>query len=201
MRVYDPEIFFDEGVGADGTVRASYRGVLDAVAGDPAQALAESRRLVHEREIQFGKGDEKQDFILDPIPRIIDAGEWEELERGLAQRARALNALLADVYGERRIVSDGVIPERVLNGAEYLEPEMEGLIGDNAATVVGFDLVRNRDGRFLVLEDNSRTPSGMAYAVAAREVSKMLFGDAAAAVLPLDSVLDWLSEAVREAAT
>ena len=135
---------------------------------DPAGALATASGLVREHGIVFGKGDAKQDFVLDPIPRIVEAAEWAELERGLAQRARALNALLADVYGERRIVAEGVIPARVIEGAEYFEPEMEGMVGPRAATVIGFDLVRDRDGRFLVLEDNSRTPSGMAYAVAAR---------------------------------
>ena len=128
------------------------------------------------------------------------AAEWAELERGLAQRARALNALLADSYGERRIVTEGVIPDRVLNGAEYLEPEMEGLAGERPATVIGFDLVRGQDGKFVVLEDNSRTPSGMAYATAARGVSEVLFPDAADKALPLDPVFEWLSEAVRGAA-
>ena len=93
-----------------------------------------------------------------------------------------------------------MIPERVVNGSEYLEPEMEGLVGENAATVVGFDLVRDRDGRFLVLEDNSRTPSGMAYAVAARQVTNELLGDAAEHAQSLDPVFDWLYEAMREAA-
>jgi uncharacterized circularly permuted ATP-grasp superfamily protein len=200
MRVYDPGIYFDEGVAADGTIRPAYRDVMDALQGDPSGALAEARRLVREREIQFGKGEAKQDFFLDPIPRIIAAEEWAELERGLAQRARALNALLADVYGEQRIVSEGVVPERVVNGAEYLEPEMNGLVGDNAAPVIGFDLVRDRDGRFLVLEDNSRTPSGMAYAVAARQVSDELLGESSRSAQPVDAVFGWLGEAMREAA-
>ena len=200
MRVYDPGIYFDEGVRADGTARPGYRGVLDALGGDPSGALVEARRLVREHEIQFGKGEAKEDFVLDPIPRIIEAEEWAELERGLAQRARALNALLADVYDERRIVAEGVIPERVVNGAEYLEPEMQGLVGKNAATVVGFDLVRDRDGRFLVLEDNTRTPSGMAYAIAARGVSNELLREEAASAQPLDAVFGWLMEAAQEAA-
>ena len=197
---YDPGIFFDEGVTADGSPRTAYREVLREVGADPSGAIEVSNRLVGGRGIVFGKGEAKQDFVLDPIPRIIERAEWAELEHGLAQRAGALNALLADVYGERRIVSEGVIPARVIDGAEYLEPEMEGLVGPTPAAVVGFDLVRDRDGRWLVLEDNSRTPSGMAYAVGAREVSEELFGDAAAHVRPLDPVFGWLGEAVREAA-
>ncbi len=198
--MYDPGKFFDEGIDAAGQIRPAYREVLAAVGANPGKAHERSRQVVREHKIRFGKGDLEQDFILDPIPRIVDGAEWAELERGLAQRARALNAFLADAYGERRIVAEGVIPERVVNGAEYLEPEMEGLVGANAATVVGFDLVRDRDGRFLVLEDNTRTPSGMAYAVAAREVCAELLGGAAASAQPLDAVFGWLSEAAREAA-
>ena len=198
--MYDPGKFFDEGIDADGEIRPAYREVLEAVAAEPARTHERSRNIVRERGIRFGKGESEQDFVLDPIPRIIERAEWAELERGLEQRARALNALLADAYGDRRIVSEGVIPERVLNGAEYLEPEMERLVGERPATVIGFDLVRGQDGKFVVLEDNSRTPSGMAYAVAARGVSEAIFPGAADQALSLDPVFGWLSEAVREAA-
>jgi len=198
--MYDPGEIFDEGIDADGQARPAYQEVLDAVAADPAGALARSRAVVRKHGIRFGKGDAEQDFVLDPIPRIIDGAEWAELERGLAQRARALNALLADAYCDRRIVAEGVIPERVLNGAEYMEPEMEGLAGERPAAVFGFDLVRGQDGRFVVLEDNSRTPSGMAYATAARGVSEVLFPGAAGHALSLDPVFGWLAQAVREAA-
>jgi uncharacterized circularly permuted ATP-grasp superfamily protein len=198
--VYDPGEIYDEGMASDGEPRPAYRSVLAAVSADPRALHSRSQGLVREREIRFGKGDAEQDFVLDPIPRILDAGEWAEIEHGLVQRARALNALLADAYGEGRIVAEGVVPERVLLGAEYLEPEMDGLVGERPAAVIGFDLVRGRDGRFVVLEDNSRTPSGMAYAVAARRVSEALFPGAADRALPLDPVFGWLAEAVREAA-
>ena len=198
--MYDPGGYFDEGISAGGDVRPSYRAVLEAIEPDPAASLARSADLVRRHGVNFGKGDAKEDFVLDPIPRIIGAAEWDELERGLVQRARALNALLADIYGERRIVAEGVIPERVVNGAEYLEPQMDGLVGPNAATVIGFDLVRDTQGRFLVLEDNTRTPSGMAYALAARAVSEELLGSAAEGARPLDAAFGWLLEALLELA-
>ena len=198
--IYDPGVFWDDGVLADGSPRPGLEGVLERVGADPAGALETAKRLVREHDIVFGKGDAKQDFVLDPIPRIVEAAEWAELERGLAQRARALNALLADAYGERRIVTEGVIPARVIDSAEYFEREMEGMVGERAATVIGFDLVRDRDGRFLVLEDNTRTPSGLAYAIAAREVSAELFADVIGDVRPLDPVFEWLGEVLREAA-
>ena len=174
--------------------------VLAAVQADPAAALTRSRALVRERQIRFGKGEREEDFVLDPIPRVVSAAEWDALEAGLAQRALALNALLADVYGERRIVTEGVIPERVINGAGYLEPEMDGLVGKRPAAVIGFDLVRDADGRFVVLEDNSRTPSGMVYAIAARGISKALFPGEAERAKGLDGIFDWLELALREAA-
>jgi len=199
-RVYDPGKIWDEGLTPDGLPRRGWVDVLRVVGGDPRAASARVESQIVERRIEFGKGSAKQPFVLDPIPRIIESAEWAELERGLFQRARALNALIADLYGERRILSEGVIPARVIDGAEYFEPEMAGLVGPRAATVVGFDLVRDQSGRILVLEDNTRTPSGLAYAVAAREVSAELFGDGAAGAEPLDSIFDWLGQALREAA-
>ncbi|HYH61539.1 MAG TPA: circularly permuted type 2 ATP-grasp protein [Solirubrobacterales bacterium] len=198
--IYDPGAFWDDGVLADGSARPGIEGVLERVGADPAGALETAHGLVRKHGIVFGKGDAEQDFVLDPIPRIVEAAEWEELERGLAQRARALNALLADAYGERRIVTEGVIPARVIDTAEYFERGIEGLVGERAATVIGFDLVRDGDGRFLVLEDNTRTPSGLAYATAAREVSADFFEDVMGEVRPLDPVFEWLGVVLREAA-
>ena len=85
------------------------------------------------------------------------------LEAGLIQRVRALNAFVADVYGERRIVAEGVVPQRVLDSAEALEPAMHGLAPPDGVWIgiAGLDIVRDGDGRWLVLEDNLRTPSGL----------------------------------------
>src|SRR4051794_38574507 len=107
-------------------------------------------------------------FHLDPVPRVIAGADWEPLEAGLIQRVRALDAWCADVYGERRIVRDGVVPERVIETIETREPSLQGLTLPRWVGIAGLDVVRAPDGRFLVLEDNLRTPSGMAYALAAR---------------------------------
>ena len=87
---------------------------------------------------------------------------------GLEQRLRALDAFVADVHGPQRIIADGVMPGRVLGGAEYYEPELAGLRppGRRCIGVAGFDIVRDDDGVLAVLEDNLRTPSGIAYAIA-----------------------------------
>ena len=113
-------------------------------------------------------GDEQR-FVVDPVPRLLHGAEWDALARGLSQRVAALEAFVADVYGERRIVAEGVVPERVIAGAVHHEPGVAGIAVGTWITVAGLDLVRREDGRFAVLEDNVRTPSGLAYLQAARD--------------------------------
>jgi uncharacterized circularly permuted ATP-grasp superfamily protein len=109
-------------------------------------------------------------FVIDPIPRLIAAAEWHRMELGLAQRTRALNCFLRDVYGPRRIVAAGLLEAEVIDEAEGFEPDLAGRLPETGvpAAIIGFDLVRAPDGEFLVLEDNLRTPSGFAYLIAAR---------------------------------
>ena len=97
---------------------------------------------------------------------------------GLAQRIRALDAFVADVYAERRCVSDGVVPAHVLDATPYLEQDLTGSAPVAGAwiSVAGFDVVRDEDGTLLVLEDNVRTPSGMAYAMAVSEAVSEVLG-------------------------
>jgi uncharacterized circularly permuted ATP-grasp superfamily protein len=134
-------------------------------------------------------------FHLDPVPRVISAADWEVLEAGLAQRVRALDAWCADAYGERRIVRDGVVPARVLDTTDRLEPGLRGVRLDRWIGIAGLDVVRAPDGRFRVLEDNLRTPSGMAYAVAARETTTELFDGSP---VPLDGLRDMLALALGD---
>jgi uncharacterized circularly permuted ATP-grasp superfamily protein len=108
-------------------------------------------------------------FPLDVVPRVLPADEWERLEAGLAQRVTALNAFVADAYGARRIVQAGVVPARVIETAEHYEPGMRGVELAVWVGIAGLDLVREPSGEFLVLEDNLMTPSGFAFAAAARD--------------------------------
>jgi uncharacterized circularly permuted ATP-grasp superfamily protein len=110
-------------------------------------------------------------FPLDPMPLVIDAEDWQHLKVGLAQRVKALNAFVADAYGPRGIVKAGVIPARVIKTAAHYEPAMRGVQppGGQWIGIAGLDLVRDARGEFLVLEDNLMTPSGFAYAKAARD--------------------------------
>lgn len=139
-----------------------------------------SRRVnavLEERGVRFG-GAGGHAFRADPVPRLLDPGEWELLAGGLAQRIRALDAFVADVYAERRCVADGVLPAHVLDATPYLEQDLTGSAPVAGAwiSVAGFDVVRDEDGTLLVLEDNVRTPSGMAYAMAVSEAVSEVLG-------------------------
>jgi uncharacterized circularly permuted ATP-grasp superfamily protein len=163
---------FDDAVAPDGTIRPASREVIDAVLAHDVGALAKDLRdEMDARGIRFESVDGDDTWHVDPIPRVIDGAEWERVAAGLAQRVRALNAFVADVYGDRRIVAEGVLPQRVLDTAENVEPAMTGLRPRDGVWIgiAGLDLVRDGSGEWLVLEDNVRTPSGIGYWVAARE--------------------------------
>jgi uncharacterized circularly permuted ATP-grasp superfamily protein len=165
---YSPPPGYDEAFTAPGTPRPYYAELLAALDGCDLDLLAE-RVTKHMRSngATFGMGEV---FRLDPVPRLVTAVEWADLEVGLAQRVRALDAFVADVYGDRAAVQAGIVPEHLLAGIEFLEdldrvpPPPSAWIG-----IAGLDVVRGDDGHFRVLEDNVRTPSGMAYALAARQ--------------------------------
>ena len=125
----------------------------------------------------------EQLFPFDAIPRVIGPDEFALLERGLRQRVAALNLFIRDIYGPRRIVRDGTVPEEfVFSSAGYL-PECDGLEPPKGifAHISGIDLVQSRDGRWIVLEDNLRVPSGASYPMIARELTRRVvpgvFGD------------------------
>src|SRR3954469_18656588 len=164
-------MFYDEAYERPETPRAHYRGLLSALDGRDLGALGRDvTQAAEERGISFGEEPDGA-FLVDPIPRLITAGEWCELEAGLVQRVRALDAFVTDAYGERRIVEAGIVAAYVIETAEYHEPVLAGHDLSGGVCIAGLDVVRDRDGRFLVLEDNVRTPSGIAYVVAARELT------------------------------
>ncbi len=200
--IYDPGDVYDEALTPEGYPRPEYREVLEEIAKDPSGAREATDATLAEVGASFGSGEDAEPFICDPVPRILTTADWERLADGLAQRARALNEFVADVYGRGDIVRDGVLPESVASGAARFEPGMTGFrVGYPPATVIGFDLVRGTDGRFRVLEDNLRTPSGFAYARAARIVCDAWLGSASAKMRrPLEPGIDALREALREAA-
>jgi uncharacterized circularly permuted ATP-grasp superfamily protein len=170
---------------------------------DLGELSAAVARDVDRRGVCFGTADGEQAFRIDPIPRLIDAAQWRELSSGVAQRVRALELFVRDIYGPRRIIADGVVPERALAGAHHLEPLLMGMGEEIGSwiTVAGLDIVRDSDGSFKVLEDNLRTPSGIAYAVATREVlGAHLSPPDGLSVRSLDAAFHTLGGALRAAA-
>ncbi|MGI8595482.1 MAG: circularly permuted type 2 ATP-grasp protein [Solirubrobacteraceae bacterium] len=204
---YEPAGFWDEAFSGRGEVRPHYSALLDALMREDLDVRRAT--LVEEMEAEgvvFAGPGGVRPFLVDPVPRVLGADEWTLLERGIAQRVRALNGFVADVYGERRIVRDGVVPARVVDEAEYHEPLLAGIEvrHDAWATVAGLDLVRGADGRFAVLEDNLRTPSGVAYALAARQkVARALAEERREGLdpRPIDPLaFELFGEALRDAA-
>ncbi|MEG3617729.1 circularly permuted type 2 ATP-grasp protein [Magnetovibrio sp. PR-2] len=126
----------------------------------------------------YGEGGDPERLIpFDIVPRILLASEWAFMSRGLEQRVKALNMFLHDVYHDRNIIRAGVIPENlVLQNKAYL-PEMRGVTvpGGVYTHIAGIDLVRTGAEEFYVLEDNTRTPSGVSYMLQNREVMMRLF--------------------------
>jgi uncharacterized circularly permuted ATP-grasp superfamily protein len=114
---------------------------------------------------------------FDIIPRLIDGAEWSVVEEGLAQRLRALNHFIDDIYNDRRIIADGVFPADLLDDSTNYRPECEGIHPKFGvwAHISGSDLVRAGDGQFYVLEDNLRVPSGVSYVLENRVVAKRTF--------------------------
>ena len=117
---------------------------------------------------------------MDLFPRIIEAAEWHDLERGLAQRVIALNRFLDDLYvGERAALEDGVVPRWLVTSSKGFERQAFGISVPSGARcmIAGIDLVRGADGRFAVLEDNLRNPSGISYVLENRAAMAKSFAD------------------------
>jgi carboxylate-amine ligase len=167
----------DEAFAPDGTVRPLYAEIAGAWAGAPlAEQTERVRAHLANRGVAFG-GEAGWPFVVDPVPRLIAAQEWAQVSAGLERRAAALEAFVADVHGARACFADRVVPADVLDGCPFHEPALDGLENPPTAriAIAGMDLVRGATGELMVLEDNCRTPSGLAYALAAREAVAPLY--------------------------
>jgi uncharacterized circularly permuted ATP-grasp superfamily protein len=116
----------------------------------------------------------EQIFPFDPIPRIITHKDWIEIEAGLVQRVKALNLFLADIYGAKEIVKQGVIPEEFIYSSSGYLAQCEGIVPSKNvySHISGIDLVQAKDGKWIVLEDNLRIPSGASYPMIARTITR-----------------------------
>ncbi|WP_375400743.1 glutamate--cysteine ligase [uncultured Amnibacterium sp.] len=172
----------DEAVGANAVPRPAYRDVVEFVRGlGPAgieQREAARDAWTASQHLDFGVDGVRRPFSVDLVPRLIHQYEWTELEAGLVQRARAIEAFLQDVYGERRIIADGVLTDSVVLETPGWRDEATRLPARTLrAPILGFDLVRNEYGGWRVLEDNARDPSGAAYAIAMRSLMDAVMPD------------------------
>ena len=176
----EPSVY-DEMFLPDGTPREHARHLYDALTRFSEDELASIQgrviRTFARESISFtvyGDTEAEERIIpVDPIPRVLTSSDWQDLSDGLAQRVRALNFFLQDVYGEGRIIDDGVIPEDMVRGCPQYRPEMRDFAPPNGTwvAVCGTDVVRTNDG-FHVLEDNLRVPSGVSYMIANRKSAK-----------------------------
>ena len=176
---------FDEYCEVGGFIRPEAAAVVTLLEELGGEVFRERRRLADSTFLKGGvtfsvysdpEGTERI-FPFDLIPRVISATEWERVDRGLKQRVQALNLFLADVYADQRILDEGVVPRELVEGASGFEPTMRGVVPPKGVHVhiAGIDLIRDRDGQFLVLEDNVRTPSGVSYVLENRMVMKKVF--------------------------
>ncbi len=178
----DPAPAWDEVYSSPGVVRPLYREAVDALGGFEAADL-QSRfdqlgRTFIDRGVTFAHDGEERPFPLDMIPRIISAVEWDGLARGLRQRVRALEAFLDDVYGPGACFRDHVVPRALVTSSTHFHREAHGVSFEHAArvTVSGIDIIRDEKGRFRVLEDNVRIPSGVSYVIENRRAMTQVFG-------------------------
>ncbi len=183
---YNPDPAFCEVLGraSDAEVKRLF---LSRLGGKTRSTLAQRKARAEEEMYNLGItftvyfGEETVDRILpfDVIPRPITKPDWDSLEAGVVQRIAALNAFLHDIYHDRKILKDGVIPsDLVLKNKYYLE-EMIGVEppGGVYTHICGTDMIRDQAGDFLILEDNCRAPSGVSYVIENRHLMMRSFPD------------------------
>jgi uncharacterized circularly permuted ATP-grasp superfamily protein len=182
---YDPEGFYDELFASPGSIREAFSTLGDALARLDEGELRRRQQAADRALLRMGitfqvygednKGERV--FPFDILPRVVSAADWDRVERGLKQRVIALNLFIADVYGAKKIIKDGVVPDWVVySSSGYLEP-CEGMKPPLGvwAHITGSDIVRDGKGEFFILEDNLRCPSGVSYVLANRQVMKRTF--------------------------
>lgn len=206
---YDPGEFYDELYEGTGQPRPESTLLLRKFAslaeGELKKRQQAAERVILNMGMTFGvygsDGGHEQIFPFDIVPRIVTASEWEQIESGLAQRLRALNLFIDDVYHEQRILKDGVIPSELIYSSKGFLQACMGLHPPRGiwCHIAGIDLVRIGDGRYYVLEDNMRCPSGVAYVLEARQVMKRTFPELfdAYRVRPVDGYPNQLLETLR----
>jgi uncharacterized circularly permuted ATP-grasp superfamily protein len=182
---YVPLDTYDELVTPTGAPRAAFRRVaelagtleLDELKARQRAAEASIKNLGITFTVYDQRADIDREWPFDIIPRVIQASEWNGVARGLAQRLRALNAFIDDLYNEQRVVQDGRFPGELVESSKNFRKACRGMHPKFGvwAHISGTDLVRGADGRVCVLEDNLRIPSGVSYMLENRALTKRVF--------------------------
>ena len=184
---YDPGDFYCEMLGRAGHAAEGAAAVRERL-GQMSLAELQRRAELAERElfnlgITFTIYSDRNaiDRILpfDVIPRVLTAADWRTIETGVKQRVQAINLFLHDLYHEQKVIKDGIVPADLALGNANYRQQMVGLDLPHQCYVqiCGIDIVRDQDGRFLVLEDNARTPSGVSYVIENRYLMLRTFAD------------------------
>lgn len=209
---YDKGDFCDEMLAEDGQVRPHYGAVHDGFgkldAAEWAQRQTATDLAFMRSGVTFTVYNDSQGteriFPFDLVPRVIPATEWDLIERGLVQRITALNLFLHDIYHDQKILRDRVIPPPYVLGAKHFRREFMGVKvpKDIYVHICGSDLIRGRDGGYLVLEDNLRCPSGASYMLENRAALKRAFPKLyqAARVRPVDGYASELLKVLQHIA-
>ena len=214
---YDPGDFFDELIDTDGRPRPGARLLVEKIESLPEGNLALRQKAAEALLLKMGitfnvygreEGTEKI-FPFDIIPRIVSADDWQQIESGLRQRIFALNEFIQDIYNDKKILKDKVVPEDLILTSRTYRKACEGFTPPKRiwCHVTGTDLVRDRNGSFYVLEDNLRCPSGVSYVLENRRVLKRTFPQVfeASRVRPVDDypskLLEMLQFMVPDAVT
>jgi uncharacterized circularly permuted ATP-grasp superfamily protein len=209
FKTYDPEDFYDELIDKDGKPRPGAQLLIDKIEslpeGDLALRQKEAEALLLKMGITFNvygqdEGTEKI-FPFDLIPRIVSGTDWQQIESGLKQRIYALNLFLQDIYNDKKILKDKIVPEDLILSSKTYRKECEGFTPPRGiwCHVTGTDLIRDQEGRFYVLEDNLRCPSGVSYVLENRQVLKRTFPQVfqASKVRPVDEYPGKLHEVLE----
>ncbi|HEV7995509.1 MAG TPA: circularly permuted type 2 ATP-grasp protein [Stellaceae bacterium] len=179
---YDPQGFYCEMLGNPASAAVRERLAALSMAALKERAAAANAELYNLGITFTVYSDAKTiDRILpfDVLPRVLSAAEWRHIESGIVQRITALNLLLDDIYHDRKILRDGIVPADLILGNHNYRPLMQGVEVPHKAyiNICGTDIVRDETGAFLVLEDNARTPSGVSYVVENRHMMLRAFPD------------------------
>ncbi|WP_179007227.1 circularly permuted type 2 ATP-grasp protein [Winogradskyella forsetii] len=182
---YDTKGFYDEMFDENNNIRPNYQLFAERLQSMSQKKLNTLQHATDRAQLSFGmtfnvyndnQGIERI-LHLDIIPRIIANNEWNHLEKGLQQRIKALNLFIQDIYNDQNVFKDKIIPkEMILSSVSYLK-ELVGFKPpkDIWCHITGSDLIKGGDGKYYVLEDNLRCPSGVSYMLENREILKRTF--------------------------